>query len=315
MELQKFLDDYDVFRDGEGCSYHIKAKRGQLSGYVLTCGSPERVRLAGDYLRDVEVVSDNRGLLVLNGLYGEEDVSITAFNSGMGPSSAEISLTEVIFNIDLRRYRRPTIVRAGTAGSWHRGVEVNDVVIERGVIRDDGASNKIAPLECPAATDDLTTLVLIETAGRVGLEDRIWIGKTICKSTLYVDERPENRSALAQELRLRQRSFEEMGAVATSMESAPMALQIDFYNEKFREHSLPTRIGYGCALLIVSPHYASAEKVEFRVDEDSERNLVHLCLEALRRKNLLDRRNLELRGDISPLDGAVIERLLYRRII
>ncbi len=311
MELQKFLDDFDVFRDEEGYSHHIKARKGQLSGSILTCGSPERIRLAGDFLRDVEVVSENRGLLVLKGLYDE--VPITAFSSGMGPSSSEISLTEVIFNIDLMRYRRPTIVRAGTAVSWHKGVQVNDMVIERGIIRDDGVSNRIAPLECPAGTDDLTSLSLIETAGRLGLEDKIWIGKTICKSTLYADESPENRSSLAQEISMKQRSFEEMGALAASMESAPMALQTDFYNGKFSKYSLPIRISYGCILLIVSPYYASSKEVEFSVDENSERSLVHLCLESLKRKHMLDKRCLEGLEDTSTLDSQVIENLLYRR--
>lgn len=112
-KLNEFLRDYDVFKFSNGLSYHIRVKRGDLNGYVLTMGSPERFLRAVGFLSDVKTINTNRGLLTANGYYGA--VPVTLYCTGMGPASVEIAFTELLFNIDFNRFSKPTIIRAGTA--------------------------------------------------------------------------------------------------------------------------------------------------------------------------------------------------------
>jgi len=309
MTLDKFLKEFDVQRDKFGRSYHIKSKQSELNGYVMTCGSRERVLKAKELVDEPKLVSDNRGIPVLNGFY--KTTPVTIFCSGMGPSSTEISFTEILFNIDLSKFKRPTIIRAGTAGSWHPKVDLNSYVIETGVVRNEGTSGKIAPIEWPAVTDMITNLVICETAIKMGLSDRIRLGIGICKDTLYADEDPGKRSALVTEVGLKQKEYEALGAVSTSMESAPFSILTDYYNKKLFEYRLNIRISFSCILLIVSPYYAQTSGVEFKTSEKAEMELVELTLKSLERKSQLDEMYLEGKKGLS-LDMDSILGLLYK---
>ena len=291
MPFDKFVKELDVDRNVSGRCYHLKARCGELNGYVMTCGSRERVLAAKELLEKPRVVGDNRGLTVVNGIY--KNAPITLLCSGMGPSSTEISYTELLFNIDFSKFLRPTIIRAGTAGSWHSKVKPNDFVIETGVVRNEGTSTKIAPIEWPAVPDFLTNLIIYETAIKLKLDKRVHLGIGICKDTLYADEDPTKRSAVGNEIKLKQKAYESLGALSTSMESAPFTVLTDFYNKQFFEHGLDVKISFSCILLVVSPYYAQTSGVEFVVSEKAEVELEKLGLESLARKYALDRMYLE----------------------
>ena len=312
MSLERFFEMYDVFRDSDGYSYHVKARRGELNGYLLTCGSPERVETALEMVSDARIVSRRRGLLVGNGYY--RGTPVTVFTTGIGPSSAEIVFTEVLLNVDFTRFRRVSVVRAGTCGSWQPHVKPNDLVIERGVVRDESVSSKIAHPAFPIVNNDLMSLVLIETAYRYGVKDRVWIGPGICKDALYADESPDRRSTLPEPQRLKQRSFENMGALSTSMESSALSALATYYTQVFRRVGLDIKVEYGCILLVVSPYYASTSDVEFEVSPESEKDMVRLALESLHRKRMLDEKFTGRRKDVPSLDGEAISWMLYHRL-
>lgn len=300
----------DVFRDTSGRSYHVKAKNGELNGYIMTAGSPDRINAAKELIEEAKLVSSNRGLIVYNGVY--KGTPVTLFCSGMGPSSAEISYTEVISNVDTARFRRPTIIRAGTAASWSPKVSVNDIAVELGVVRSDGTSSKIAPLEWPAKTDLITTLMIAETAHDLGLDERIWFGTGICKDTLYAEESPETRSSISADIKEGHRAYDRMGAISASMESSPMALLTDFYNRTMQGSGV--RLSFASALLIVSPYYLETGDIQFKVDEGSEMKLVTLALESLAKKMHLDALAIDGNSDIRfDLSGAI--KVLYSRTL
>jgi uridine phosphorylase len=311
MPSDKFVKEYDVNRDGAGRCYHLKAKRGELNGYVLTCGSRERILTAKEILDESRVVGDNRGLTVVNGIY--KNTPITLFCSGMGPSSTEISYTELIFNINLSKFPRATIIRAGTAGSWNAKVKPNDFVIETGVVRNEGSSTKVAPIEWPAVPDFLTNLIIYETAIKLKLDKRVHFGIGICKDTLYADEDPDKRSALGDEIKVKQKAYESLGALSTSMESAPFSVLTDFYNKKLLELGLDVKISYSCILLVVSPYYAQTSGVEFKVSKESEVELVKLGLESLARRCSLDKMYLEGKRT-NTIDIDSILKFLYKSL-
>ena len=265
--------------------------------------------MAKEFLEDSKLISDNRGLTVVNGNY--RSAPVTLLCSGMGPSSVEIVYTELLFNIDLLRFKRPTIIRAGTAGSWHPTVKLDDFVIETGVVRNEGTSTKIAPLEWPAVPDFLTNLVICETAIKLGLDKRVHLGIGICKDTLYADEDPSKRSAIGNEIKMKQKAYESLGALSTSMESAPFIILTDFYNKRLFEFGVNIRISYSCVLSIVSPFYAQTTGVEFATSKEAECELVKLTLESLARKSELD--GMYLEGKMATeIDIDSVLKFLYK---
>jgi len=301
-------DLQDSFRDGAGYSYHIKVKKGTISGYTLNAGSPERIEMAAKMLTDSTLISANRGLLIYNGKYGE--TPITLFCTGMGPGSAEIVYTEILTNIDYKKYKRPVTIRVGTAGSWSPLVKPGDIVAETGIVRNEGTSSKIAPLEWPARTDILTNIIIAEAANKMGLTDKIWFGPGITKDTLYADEEPEYRSAVPWQVEARQKSYDSMGALSTSMESAPMALITEMYNRVLNSHGI--RISFSSLLLVVSPYYAQEKNVQFQVTEEDEIIALKLGLESLNRKKQID--TAIEQGKKLDFDSYGMLKLLYERL-
>jgi len=301
-------DLQDSFRDGAGYSYHIKVKKGTISGYTLNAGSPERIEMAAKMLNDSTLISANRGLLIYNGKYGE--TPITLFCTGMGPGSAEIVYTEILTNIDYKKYKRPVTIRVGTAGSWSPLVKPGDIVAETGIVRNEGTSSKIAPLEWPARTDILTNIIIAEAANKMGLTDKIWFGPGITKDTLYADEEPEYRSAVPWQVEAKQKSYDSMGALSTSMESAPMALITEMYNRVLNSHGI--RISFSSLLLVVSPYYAQEKNVQFQVTEEDEIIALKLGLESLNRKKQID--TAIEQGKKLDFDSYGMLKLLYERL-
>jgi uridine phosphorylase len=297
-----------TFRDSSGRSYHIRAKEGTLSPYSINAGSPERVESAVSLLSDVELINKNRGLYVYNGHYGS--LPVTLFCTGMGPGSAEIAYTEYLANVDYGKSKKVFSIRVGTAGSWSSFVNPGDFVAETGLVRNEGASLKIAPLEWPARTDTIVLLAIAEAVGKLKMEKKFWFGPGITKDTLYADEDPERRSALPWMIEAKAKSYEDMGAVSTSMESSVMALLSEFYSRRLRDKGI--RVGFGSILLIVSPYYGQEKQVEFKVSEEDELLGVKVALKALEVVNYMQ--TVEKEGKKIRLEEAVSvlnSRLLY----
>lgn len=306
--MHDMKDLQDSFRDGAGYSYHIKVKKDTISGYTLNAGSPERIEMAAKMLKDSTLISANRGLLIYNGKYGETPV--TLFCTGMGPGSAEIVYTEILTNIDYKKYKRPVTIRVGTAGSWSPLVSPGDIVAETGIVRNEGASLKIAPIEWPARTDILTNIIIAEAASKIGLTNKIWFGPGITKDTLYADEEPEYRSAVPWQVEARQKSYDSMGALSTSMESSPMALITEMYNRVLNSQGI--RISFSSLLLVVSPYYAQEKNVQFKVTEEDEIIALKLGLESLNRKKQID--TAIEQGKKLDFDSYGMLKLLYERL-
>ena len=296
-----------TFRDSSGRSYHIKAKEGTLSPYSINAGSPERVEGSLSLLKDAELISKNRGLYVYNGKYG--DLPVTLFCTGMGPGSAEIVYTEYLANVDYNLSKKVFSIRVGTAGSWASFVKPGEFVAETGIVRNEGASSKIAPIEWPARSDIVTLLAIAEAVGKLKLEKRFWFGPGITKDTLYADEDPERRSSIPWAIEARAKSYEDMGALSTSMESSVMALLSEFYSRRLKEKGV--RIGFGSILLIVSPYYGEEKQVEFKVSEEDELMGVKVALKALEVAN-------DMQMAVNSGKKAVLEEafsVLYSRLL
>lgn len=113
---------------------HMNAARGDFAETVLMPGDPRRAEyIAGSFLDDARRVTDIRNMWGFTGSYRGMPVSVMAH--GMGIPSASIYCTELI-----TAYGAKTLVRVGSCGTSHPGVELRDIVIAMGASTDSGVN-------------------------------------------------------------------------------------------------------------------------------------------------------------------------------
>jgi len=118
---------------------HITAEPGEIAPLVIMPGDPKRAeRIARDYLTDVRLVSDVRGIGAWTGRY--EGTPMTAMASGMGIPSLSIYATELFRFYDVAR-----IVRVGTCGGIAADIAVRDVAIGASAHTNSGIATLLVP--------------------------------------------------------------------------------------------------------------------------------------------------------------------------
>jgi uridine phosphorylase len=123
----------------------LKVKIFDLTPLALVVGDPIRAAAAAEFLEDVKEVGNFREYRTFTGTYS--GVPITISSHGVGAAGASICFEELI------QGGVTTIIRAGTCGAMVAGIKDGETIIGTGAIRDDGASDKLLPLEYPAIAD------------------------------------------------------------------------------------------------------------------------------------------------------------------
>ena len=91
---------------------------------VITMGDPDRVLLLSKLLDEYKIVFQNRGIVVINGIY--KNKSITLASHGIGCPMASIIFEE------LGMLGAKTIIRIGTAGSLRNDLLEGDILLAAG---------------------------------------------------------------------------------------------------------------------------------------------------------------------------------------
>ncbi len=130
---------YMTFETGEK-SAHLEISYAHPN--VISGGHNGRIRRIAPLLSTPEIIESDRGLVTVHGTY--KGIPITAFCTGMGPSSVAITLPEVI---EACHDDNMIIVRAGTAGALQKNLNVGDLVITDRVERRETLSYEIASWE------------------------------------------------------------------------------------------------------------------------------------------------------------------------
>jgi len=118
-------------------STHIGANKEDISNKVIMSGDPLRVKyIAEKYLEKYKLINEVRGMLGYTGYYKGE--RITVMSHGMGIPSAGIYTYELFndYNVDY-------IIRLGTAGSYDKNFNVNDVAIVKDSYSDSVYENNL----------------------------------------------------------------------------------------------------------------------------------------------------------------------------
>jgi uridine phosphorylase len=123
----------------------LKVKASDLNSSALVVGDPQRAAAAAEYLDDVKEIGYFREYRTFTGTYS--GVPITIASHGVGASGASVCFEELF------QGGVTTIIRAGTCGAMVAGIKDGEMIIGTGAIRDDGASDKLVPLDYPAIAD------------------------------------------------------------------------------------------------------------------------------------------------------------------
>lgn len=121
--------------------------------YAILPGDPARIDRIIAQLDDPAELSYNREYRSARGRYKGTD--ILALSTGIGGCSAGIAVEE-LHNIGVR-----AAIRVGSCGALRAGIDLGELIVVSGAVRDDGASKAYLPENYPAYADiELLTCVL-----------------------------------------------------------------------------------------------------------------------------------------------------------
>jgi uridine phosphorylase len=129
---------------------------GEIAPNVFLCGDPARVdRIAAgwDERRTVCTVREYR---ILTGRIG--DVEVSAASTGIGAPGTAVLVEE------LRKLGAQTMIRIGNSGGLDPRLELGDLAITTGAVRDDGTSRTYVVPEYPAVADWEIVAALVASA-------------------------------------------------------------------------------------------------------------------------------------------------------
>lgn len=127
-----------------------------VAPYVFLCGDPARVpRIAASW-RGAREVCRVREYCVWTG--EREGVPLTAASTGIGAPGTAILLEE------LAKLGAHTFLRVGNSGGLAPRLELGELVITTGAVRDDGTSRSYVVPEYPAVADWRVVGALVEAA-------------------------------------------------------------------------------------------------------------------------------------------------------
>jgi len=140
---------------------------GDVAPHVFMCGDPGRVEQIARDWADVRCVCDLREYRILTGT--SEGVALSVASTGIGAPSTAIVLEE------LAKLGAHSFIRVGNSGGIDPALDLGDLAITTGAVRDDGTSASYVAREYPAVASFEVVAALVEAAGEVGAPARTGI--------------------------------------------------------------------------------------------------------------------------------------------
>ena len=181
---------------------HNEASKGDFAKTVLMPGDPLRSKfIAENFLTELKLVNNVRGVQGYTGLYKGTPVSVMA--SGMGMPSIGIYSYELYTQYDVEN-----IIRVGSAGALRADLELGSVVAGQGACTN---SNYINQYELGGTFAPIADFTLLETAvtvaRKLGIEPHV--GSLLSSDVFY------NKAGNTLD-------WGKMGVLAVEMESAAL---------------------------------------------------------------------------------------------
>lgn len=200
---------YDKEVDDKLLMHHLKIKKGDVSRYVLLPGDPKRCTYIAQFLDNPVLVADYREYVTITGEY--EGISVSVCSTGIGGPSASIAVEELI------EVGADTLIRVGTSGALKLDVNIGDVVIAQGAIRDEGTSNQYITEDYPTKAHFDVIVALRDAAEKSS--NKYHVGLVHSKDIFYAELEPENAFFCEHEIQ-KLNWYTKLGTLSSEMESA-----------------------------------------------------------------------------------------------
>ena len=190
--------------------YHIRCRKGDVAKCVLLPGDPGRAEwIAENFFDEYRTVAKNREFWTFTGKYKDMEISVTS--TGIGSPSAAIAIEELI------RVGAKCFIRVGTSGSLQPFINLGDIIIATGAVRDEGTTHQYVPPEYPAVASFKLLTYLSKAAEESNA--RYHIGIVHSKDAFYSEYEEEVPKA---DITARWKTWEKANVLATEMESAAL---------------------------------------------------------------------------------------------
>lgn len=180
---------------------HIRLQPDEKLRCAILPGDPARIDRILPFLTDARELAFHREYRSAVGYY--KGVKMLALSTGIGGASMSIAVEEM-WRIGIR-----WAVRIGSAGALQEKVELGDLVIANGAVRDDGASRTYVPESYPAVPDPDLMQACLRAARKQGF--RYHSGIVRSHDSFYT----EQEERICQEWSAR-------GVLASDMETAAL---------------------------------------------------------------------------------------------
>ena len=140
---------------------------GDLAEQAFICGDPARVERITANWNEKREVCNVREYTIVTGT--KDGVALSAASHGIGAPGTAVLVEEMI------KLGVKTIIRIGNSGGLHPKLEVGDLAITTGCVRDDGTSKSYVVPEYPAVASWDVVGALVEEAEAVGARARAGI--------------------------------------------------------------------------------------------------------------------------------------------
>jgi uridine phosphorylase len=158
--------------------YHVEVGPGDVADAVLLPGNPERVDTITALWDEHEEVAHHREYRTATGSYDGAPISVTS--TGIGSPSAAIAVEE------LARVGVETFVRVGSCGAIQPEMDVGDLVITTGGVRQEGTSDEYVREDYPAVADQEVVAALVAAAERLDYDYHV--GVTMSADSFYAGQ-------------------------------------------------------------------------------------------------------------------------------
>jgi len=226
--------------------YHLEVGPGDVADCVLMPGNPERVDKITPFWDDHEEVAHHREYRTATGTYDGEPISVTS--TGIGSPSSAIAVEE------LARVGADTFLRVGSCGGLQAELDVGDLVITTGAVRQEGTSDEYVREDYPAVADPEVVQALVAAAERLGYDYHV--GITMSADSFYPGQSregfegylPDHAEAIVPEL-------QAANVLNVEMEAAAITTLANLYG---------LRAGAVCSV------FANRETGEFRTEGETK---------------------------------------------
>ena len=123
----------------------LRVRPRDVADCALVVGDPQRVVEVAQFLENADEIGFYREYRTITGEYSGKKVTISSH--GVGGAGANVCFDE-LFKCGVRN-----VIRAGTCGAMKEGIQDGELIIATGAIREDGASEHMAPMSFPAVAD------------------------------------------------------------------------------------------------------------------------------------------------------------------